>query len=63
MLIAHVAVNGNNTDDYYNAGIHIVLSDALVDVDLAACDQKCMKDQLSELVGDGKWRGWMVSAN
>ncbi|KAL4238866.1 hypothetical protein ACF0H5_003573 [Mactra antiquata] len=60
VLIAHVEANGNNTEDYYDAGIHIVLTDGLLDVDPITCDQTCLNEKLATLVGDGRWKGWMV---
>lgn len=60
VLISNVLAMGNNTAEYYKAGIHIVLSDALVNVDPSACDQTCMEGRLMEAREDGVWRGWQV---
>lgn len=60
VLITNVHAMGNNTAEYYKAGIHIILSDALVNVSLSTCDQTCMKDRLMDAREDGVWRGWQV---
>jgi hypothetical protein len=57
VLIANIEEKGNNTLDYHNAGIHIVISDVLIGVD-DSCDQECMKDKLMSTT-EG-WRGWQV---
>lgn len=59
-LFADVMKKGNNTDEYYKAGLHIVMSHALLNVDPGACDQECLKDRLVMATADGHWNGWMV---
>ncbi|XP_045167927.2 probable maltase [Mercenaria mercenaria] len=59
-LIAKIVEKGNNTAEYYKAGIHILISDALVNVDPLTCDQQCMKNKLMSANEDGLWRGWQL---
>lgn len=59
VLVTTISELGNNTAEYYKAGIHIVMSEALVNVDLS-CDQSCMKDRVMNARKSGVRRGWQV---
>lgn len=60
VLIASIEEKGNNTVDYNNAGIHILMTEALVGVD-DSCDQECLKDKLMQATEQSDiLRGWQV---
>lgn len=61
VLIASIEEKGNNTVDYNNAGIHILMTEALVGVD-DSCDQECLKDKLMQATEQSDiLRGWQVN--
>ena len=62
LLMAAVKEDGNNTKHYHQAGLHIVLTDALLGLDTNTCDMTCLNEKISESSGS-RWRGWMVSLN
>ena len=59
-MIARVEDKGNNTNDYYEAGVNIIPSLPLGGINPDTCGVDCLKDKLTMETMTGKWRGWQV---
>ena len=59
-MIARVEEKGNNTNDYYEAGVNIIPSLPLGGINPDTCGVDCLKDKLTMETMTGKWRGWQV---
>jgi len=57
-LFGHVKAAGNNTDDYHKAGIQILASDALIDIDLSK--SASLETDLKEATETKYRNGWMI---
>ena len=60
VMIARVEEKGNNTNDYYEAGVNIIPSLPLGGINPDTCGVDCLKDKLTMETMTGKWRGWQV---
>ena len=61
-LFGYVKADKNTTVDYSEAGIHVVSTDALLDLNLEpACDSDCLERNVARLTENKYHKGWIVS--
>jgi glycosidase len=60
-LFGYVKADKNTTVDYSEAGIHVVSTDALIDLNLEpACDSDCLERNVARLTENKYHKGWIV---